>query len=709
MKLYIHPTFQALLPKAVDPFSAIMALTGATYRALEGRRTLRFEKNGQTYFIKQHRGVGWREIFKNLCLGRWPTTSAQKEWKALERLKALKILVAEPVAFGERGLNPARRESFLVMRALQHTMSLETLFESAQSKTLSFSFKKALVHRVADIARQLHTHHIAHRDFYLCHFLLAQEAPSSTSSLAAIPLYLIDLHRTQSYCFGFRRWRIKDIAGLYFSSMDAGLTHRDVLRFLSEYFHQPWREVLLQQSSFLRAVKKRAEKLYWKTKIRSSNEILRDFPGRRRVVKTTWQEKSVVAKAFYTWRARGYVRRELEGSRALQAAGILTPAVLYAKNNVIVYDYVPSSLEMNRIWNVATGEQNFFKLVLTIQFALVALHRRGFCYQDPHPHNFLIQGDRVCVIDATNVRRGHHFSDHLKNLVQFYAQIAVRYQPFILEAFQQYCQARSFAFTRALETKMLRQLYRARMKRLSRGEKRSLGNNRTFYNTRSFSNRFGCQKEFYVPPERCFLPDVESYLLEKGFIKRGRTCSVFRVGVQDKKYVVKRYNVKSFWHLLSICWRKSRAEKSWRNTQKLKLLEIATPDAIAFIENRWGFLFHGKSYFVMPWIEGELVYHVLKDPLRAPDEKRAIIAELKVWMRVFREMKIVHGDMKATNFIWHEKRLYLLDLDSLRFCYFSRVFLKGHQKDWQRLRDNWRDQPEILGWFGIGNREGILN
>ena len=37
-------------------------------------------------FIKLHYGVGWREIFKNLLLGRWPVLGAKNEWRALAHI-----------------------------------------------------------------------------------------------------------------------------------------------------------------------------------------------------------------------------------------------------------------------------------------------------------------------------------------------------------------------------------------------------------------------------------------------------------------------------------------------------------------------------------------------------------------------------------------------------------------------------------------------
>jgi heptose I phosphotransferase len=48
-----------------------------------------------------------------------------------------------------------------------------------------------------------------------------------------------------------RRWRDKDLASLYFSALDIGLTRRDRLRFLKTYFARPLRSILRDESALL--------------------------------------------------------------------------------------------------------------------------------------------------------------------------------------------------------------------------------------------------------------------------------------------------------------------------------------------------------------------------------------------------------------------------------------------------------------------------
>ena len=88
MKLMLAEPFKSLWA-GQDAFAAVEALQGQVYRELEGRRTLRTEVEGNGYFVKIHRGIGWGEIVKNLVSLRAPVLGAGNEYRALRRLAEL--------------------------------------------------------------------------------------------------------------------------------------------------------------------------------------------------------------------------------------------------------------------------------------------------------------------------------------------------------------------------------------------------------------------------------------------------------------------------------------------------------------------------------------------------------------------------------------------------------------------------------------------
>ena len=241
-----------------DPFSAVEALEGQVFRELEGRRTLRNEVAGRGYFVKIHRGIGWGEIFKNLLSLRLPVLGAQNEWQAIRRLQELGIDSMHAVAFGRRGSNPARQLSFIVTEELTPTVSLEDYCLGWANNPPAVRLKRALIRCVADSARRMHQGGVNHRDLYLCHFLLHLDPKPTPESFR---LSLIDLHRAQLRARTPRRWRDKDLAALYFSVLDIGLTKRDLLCFLAAYFVRPLRLLLREEAPLLASLASEQQRL----------------------------------------------------------------------------------------------------------------------------------------------------------------------------------------------------------------------------------------------------------------------------------------------------------------------------------------------------------------------------------------------------------------------------------------------------------------
>ena len=256
-KLILAEPFKTLW-QGKDPFAEVERLQGQVYRELEGRRTLRTEVDGRGYFVKIHRGIGWGEIAKNLLTAKAPVLGAGQEWRALQRLHEADVPTMTAVAYGERGNNPATQRSFIITEELAPTISLEDFSANWLEQPPQPRLKRALIGEVARMAGDMHRAGVNHRDFYICHFLLHTDKPVTAEDFR---LSLIDLHRAQVRSETPHRWRNKDLAGLYFSALEIGLTKRDRLRFLKRYFQKPLREILRDEAALLGWLAGKAAKL----------------------------------------------------------------------------------------------------------------------------------------------------------------------------------------------------------------------------------------------------------------------------------------------------------------------------------------------------------------------------------------------------------------------------------------------------------------
>lgn len=260
-RLYVREDLRKTLGDDAS-IESIMELEGESFRVAPGRRTIRFRRAENSFFLKAHTGVGWFEIIKNFCYGRMPVIGADNEWHGIHWIKRHGIDTLTVAAYGTGSGNPARRHSFIVTDEIDNAISLEDyLVGPARARFNSsdeIAFKRQLVKKVATVAKAMHESGANHRDFYLCHFLM----PTRQQLDVDPSIHLIDLHRMQLRRTTPKRWIIKDIAGLYYSSMNADLSRRDFYRFIRAYRGRPLKQIFAREANFWTQVEQKAQALY---------------------------------------------------------------------------------------------------------------------------------------------------------------------------------------------------------------------------------------------------------------------------------------------------------------------------------------------------------------------------------------------------------------------------------------------------------------
>ena len=249
--------------KGKDPFVEVEKLQGEVFRALETRKTLRFSLAEKSYFIKIHYGTTLKEVLKNLISFRIPVLGADREWKAIHRLYQLDVDTMKGIGFGQTGAHPLTRKSFIITEDLAPTISLEDYCADWEQTPPDFRIKRMLIKRLATMVRKMHRGGVNHRDCYICHFLL--HLPFDGDDESQLKLSVIDLHRSQIRDKVPKRWRDKDLIGLYFSSSNIGLSKKDILYFLKIYFDAPLRQTLTQERELLEKAITKSEKIKERT------------------------------------------------------------------------------------------------------------------------------------------------------------------------------------------------------------------------------------------------------------------------------------------------------------------------------------------------------------------------------------------------------------------------------------------------------------
>ena len=715
--LKLYDQYRSYFPETT--LEEFCALDGEVFKRIQNRRTFRIEREGRGFFIKCHHGVGWGEIVKNLSQLRSPILGAGSEWRAIHRLQELGVETMTPVAYGQQGWNPAAIDSLLITEELQGCVSLESYTERWQKNPPDPSHKRTLIKRLAQIARTLHENGVNHRDFYLCHFMIADPWDGTEANLQ---LYVIDLHRVQIRQSTPQRWLVKDIGSLWFSAMQIGLTRRDLLRFMRIYRDMPLRQTLQQDGEFWGQVAERARALdATRPPPKGDNnsylldngqevvclEVVRSLPGRRLVFLGEYAGAKVFVKMYLDpQRGPRHWQRELDGLKAFQQGAIPTADLLYAGRSadrgwpVIVLAELTGMQSAKHAWSEADTECRE-QIVKRMAVLLARHHRSGLCQTDLHLGNFLLSDQEIFSLDGAGVTVSNGELDRessLQNLALFIAQLPPEWESYVSEVYKIYAAERGWQGDSGAET-LLRQVQLARAGRW-REFRHKLLRNCTAFSYTKHSDGFQVIAREYTGHEMSALlrdPDA-SFPGADQALKNGNTCTVWATTLNGLGVVIKRYNVKGFWHGLKLVLLEGRCVRSWVNGYRLMFYGIPTPKPIALLKRRDGLL-GSKAYLLAEQVSSVSAQEWFNDPAVAGEEKKIMAARIAQILQGLQQQQISHGDLKASNILIGAGEAMLIDLDAMRQHTSPAKFKQAWAKDIQRFLKNWQDDKELLELF----------
>ncbi len=438
----------------------------------------------------------------------------------------------------------------------------------------------------------------------------------------------------------------------------------------------------------------------------TSLEVVRHVPKRRCVCKAVWQGQTVYAKLFFGEKAAQYALRDVRGVEALQKAKILTPKILKQSKlhqhqaYVVIFEAVSSSENAEDVWNHAN---EFVRIELAHQLvqAVAQHHEAGLLQTDMYLKNFLIQYDAIYTIDGDGIRTLEKLSikQAQANLCQLLSKLDVlTLDGHLFALLETYANARPWQ--PQLDINRVRSMIDvARQKATFAYAEKKVFRQCTDVNIVKAENAFiavSRQDAMMNFPQTAAM--LDGYLTEDSLIKNGNTCTVFSAKIGTLDAVIKRYNIKGFWHGIGRALRRSRASISWANAHRLQLLGLPTVRPVALIETRT-FGMKRKAYFLTEYIDAPEIADFFATTNDKQLRSEAIKQTVQLFYRLYL-LKISHGDMKASNIkVLPNGQPLLIDLDSMRQHKRQQSAQKAHAKDIKRFMQNWKDTPSLYNAF----------
>lgn len=431
--------------------------------------------------------------------------------------------------------------------------------------------------------------------------------------------------------------------------------------------------------------------------------MVRTVPQQREVVRGRWKNQAVYAKKFIGARAKKHFARDVAGVHLLTKANIATPALLFegeADDNGFVAIFVAIAPSQNAEVAYEEFDKNArFFLMQQLVKAVAQHHQAGLIQTDLYLKNFLVQEEVVYTLDGDGIRRLPGFfqkQQRVRNLATLFSKMDALEDQWIPQLYRHYCQCFGDRHDTVGESEVwyLTQKIRHQVAGHYADKKvfRSCTDVKVMKNFKCFqavSSDFGVENQALVSLDQ-FLADA------KLNIKNGNTCTIGKAALANQSVVIKRYNIKSFWHGLSRAFRVSRAAKSWANAYRLIISNIATAKPLALVEVHFGWL-RRRAYYLSEYIDAPDVMQFFAQSTKLED-RQAVARNLAILFYKLYLLKFTHGDFKATNIKIVNFAPVLIDLDGLQ-AYFGNVFgdwwfERKHVKDLKRFMQNWAHDVE---------------
>jgi len=237
---------------AVFDFNAGKNLAKDNLSKYRSRLQFQIDSPPRILFLKRYDRPPVSVQIKNWLTARRRVSCSFLDFEPADKLTAMGINTPSTIAYGWQWGRLFERRSFCITEKIPNAESLERKlpdYFNAPPTAENLRMRRNFIRRLAAFIKKFHNTNYRHRDLYLCHIFYSDDDR----------FHLIDLARAFKPFLLAERFRVKDIAQIYYSAPGSSFSGTDRLRF---YFALTGRRKLnIKDKVFIRKVINKAKRI----------------------------------------------------------------------------------------------------------------------------------------------------------------------------------------------------------------------------------------------------------------------------------------------------------------------------------------------------------------------------------------------------------------------------------------------------------------
>ncbi len=206
----------------------------------------------KTLFLKRYNCPPVLVQLKSWLNHRRRASLSSFEFEPADQLNTAGIYAPKTICRGQLWGKIFEKKSFIITEKLAGALSLEKKLPACFDEPTSIQKRKLrndFIDKLANFVKKFHATNYRHRDLYLCHIFHSEDDK----------FYLIDLARAFKPNFFAERFRVKDIAQLYYSAPAKNFSRTDRLRFYRQLTGRD--KLTTKDKKFIGKVKNKAKRM----------------------------------------------------------------------------------------------------------------------------------------------------------------------------------------------------------------------------------------------------------------------------------------------------------------------------------------------------------------------------------------------------------------------------------------------------------------